>query len=71
MWYDQLPDGRPLVLRRTDSGWLATCLSRRAEAGTAEEAIREAAGAPVDGTRAELDEWIAEHVAELEAADQS
>lgn len=67
MWQDYLPDGRPLVLRRTDSGWVASCLANRIEAPTAEEAIRGAVEAPISGTQEELDEWIAAHVAELEA----
>ena len=32
MWETYTPDGRLLVLRRTDTGWLATCLAARAEA---------------------------------------
>ncbi len=71
MWEAYTPDKRLLVIRRTAGGWLATCLSARVEAPTAEEAIRGAIGAPAppEGEQAAdpvLETWIAEHVAALE-----
>jgi pyruvoyl-dependent arginine decarboxylase (PvlArgDC) len=68
MWDTYTPDGRLLVLRKTDEGWLATCLSNRAEAPTADEAIRGAVGAGTPADDPELEAWIAEHVAALESA---
>jgi hypothetical protein len=68
MWQAYTPDQRLLILRRTEAGWLATCLSNRAERPTAEAAIREAVGAPLDGRVEALEAWIADHVAELGAA---
>jgi hypothetical protein len=68
MWDTYTPDGRLLVLRRAEDGWIATCLSRRAEAPTAEEAIREAIGVESPPGDAELEAWIAEHAAALESA---
>ena len=65
MWQSTTPDGRLLVLRRSGDGWLATCLSNRAESLTAEGAIRQAIGAPLDGRLEALEAWIADHVAEL------
>jgi hypothetical protein len=67
MWDTYTPDGRLLVLRRTDEGWIATCLSRRAEAATAEEAIRGAIAVESPSGDAELEEWITAHVAALES----
>ena len=72
MWEAYTPDKRLLVIRRTGEGWLATCLSARVEAATAEEAIRGAIGAPAPAAGeqpgdSELEAWIAEHVAALEA----
>jgi hypothetical protein len=55
----------------TEDGWLATCLSNRAESPTAEGAIRQAIGAPLDGRIEALEAWIADHVAELDAAGES
>jgi hypothetical protein len=67
MWQTYTPDGMVLILRRTDDGgWLGTCLGRRVEAGTAEEAIRGALGADDPSGDAKLEEWIAEHLAALE-----
>jgi hypothetical protein len=68
MWQTYTPDGRLLLLRRTDDGWHATCLARSVQAATAEAAIRGAidAGAPSDDP--ELEQWIADHVAELDSA---
>ena len=66
MWQAYTPDGRLLILRRSASGCLATCLSSRAESPTAEEAIRGALGAPLDGRVEALEAWIADHVAELD-----
>jgi hypothetical protein len=67
MWSTDMPDGRFLTLRKTEDGWLATCLSNRSEAPTAEQAIREAAGGRLlDRPEAEFDEWVASLVAELE-----
>jgi hypothetical protein len=68
MWDTYTPDGRLLVLRRADDGWIATCLSRRGEAPTAEEAIREALGVESPSENAELEAWIKEHAAALESA---
>jgi hypothetical protein len=68
MWQTTTPDGRTLILRRTEEGWLATCLATRAEGATAEEAIRGAVGSDLNGNDAELERWIADHVAELDAA---
>jgi hypothetical protein len=67
MWQTYTPDGMILTLRRNDDGWLATCLTRRVEAATAEEAIRGALGVEKPSGEAKLEEWIAEHVAALEA----
>ncbi|HEX4519688.1 MAG TPA: hypothetical protein VH063_08930 [Gaiellaceae bacterium] len=67
MWQTYTPDDKLLVLRRTDAGWLATCLAARAEAENAEDAIREALGVDNPSGDAELETWIAEHVAALEA----
>ncbi len=68
MWQSYTPDGRLLILRRSGDGWLATSLSRRGESESAEQAIREALGAPLDGNSEALEAWIVEHVAALEAA---
>jgi len=68
MWDTYTPDGQLLVLRRTDEGWIATCLSRRGEAASAEEAIREAIGVESPSGDAELEQWIREHVDALESA---
>ena len=68
MWQATPPDGRLLFLRRSEAGWLASCLASRAEAPSAEEAIRKAVGAPLDGRLDTLEAWIADHVAELEGA---
>jgi hypothetical protein len=68
MWDTYTPDGRLLVLRRTDEGWIATCLSRRGEAASAEEAIREAIGVENPSGDAELEQWIKEHVDALDSA---
>ncbi len=68
MWDTYTPDGRLLVLRRTDEGWIATCLSRRGEAPSAEEAIREAIGVENPSGDAELEQWIKEHVDALDSA---
>ena len=67
MWDTYTPDGRLLVLRRAEDGWIATCLSRRAEGATAEEAIRGAIGVESPSGDAELEEWIRAHVAALES----
>lgn len=67
MWDTYTPDGRLLVLRRAEDGWIATCLSSRAEAPTAEEAIRGAVGVENPSGDVELEAWIKEHVAALEA----
>ena len=40
MWQTYTPDGSVLALRLQDGLWIATCLGARAEAATAEEAIR-------------------------------
>ena len=66
MWDTYTPDGRLLVLRRTDDGWIATCVTNRAEAPTAEEAIRGAIGVESPSGDEELESWIQEHVAALE-----
>lgn len=71
MWQTFTPDGMILTLRRNDGGWLATYLTRRVEAGTAEEAIRGALGVENPSGEAKLEEWIAEHVAALEAEAES
>jgi hypothetical protein len=65
MWQTYTPDDKLLVLRRTDSGWLATCLATRAEAESVEDAIREALGVGNPSGDEELESWIAEHVAAL------
>jgi pyruvoyl-dependent arginine decarboxylase (PvlArgDC) len=67
MWQTYTPDNELLVLRRTDSGWLATCLSARAESASAEAAIREAIGVGKPSGDEELEAWIAEHVSALES----
>ncbi len=66
MWQTYTPDNKLLVLRRTDTGWLATCLATRAESANAEEAIREALGVEQPSGDEELEAWIAAHVAALE-----
>ena len=66
MWQTYTPDGLVLTIRRHDDGWLATCLQRRVEAPTPEEAIRGALGIETPSGNAKLEEWIAEHVAALE-----
>ncbi len=71
MWQTYTPDDRLLVLRRTGSGWLATCLSARAESESAEGAIREAIGAGTPSGDEELEAWIAEHVKALESESES
>jgi hypothetical protein len=68
MWDTNTPDGRLLVLRRTGNGWLATCLSNRVEAATADEAIRGAIGAGSPAEDPELEAWIAAHAADLDSA---
>jgi hypothetical protein len=69
IWQAYTADGRLLILRRTESsGWLAICLSKRAESPTAMAAIRRALGAPLDGRVEALEAWIADHVAELDSA---
>ncbi|HEY4347936.1 MAG TPA: hypothetical protein VGM80_10125 [Gaiellaceae bacterium] len=68
MWQTYTPDGRVIAIRKTESGWLATCLANRVESASAEQAIREAIGEPLEGTREELDRWIVEHAVDLEAA---
>jgi hypothetical protein len=67
MWDTYTPDGRLLVLRKADDGWLATCNASRVEAATAEEAIRGAIGAESPSGDEELEAWIKEHVAALES----
>ncbi len=66
MWQTYTPDNRLLVLRRTDDGWLATCLATRAESPSAEAAIREAIGVSNPSGDEELEAWIAQHLAALE-----
>lgn len=67
MWQTSTPDGRGLVLRRTETGWLATCLGNRVESDSAAEAIRQAVGPDSKSTEAELDDWIGRLVDELGA----
>ena len=67
MWQTYTPDGMIVTIRREGDGWLATYLQRRIEAATAEEAIRGALGVGSPADDAKLEEWIAEHVAALEA----
>ncbi len=52
-------------------GWLATCLSSRGESPNAEEAVRQAVGAPLDGRVEELEDWLADLVASLAAAGEA
>ena len=66
MWQTYTPDNKLLVLRRTDAGWLATCLAARAESASAEVAIRDALGVTKPSGDEELEAWIAAHVAALE-----
>ena len=67
MWQTYTPDYQVFVLRRTDDGWLATCLRRtRAESQRAEAAIREAIGVSNPSGDEELEAWIAQHLAALE-----
>jgi hypothetical protein len=69
MWDTYTPDGRLLVVRRGEGGsWIATCLSTRAEAASAEAAIREAIGVENPSGDEQLEAWIAGHVAELDKA---
>jgi hypothetical protein len=67
MWQTYTPDGVILTIRRQDDGWLATCLHRRTEASTPEEAIRGALGVESPSGDPKVEEWIAEHLAALEA----
>jgi hypothetical protein len=67
MWQTYTPDGMILTLRNDAGGWLATYLHRRVEAPTPEEAIRGALGVGSPAEDAKLEEWIAEHLAALEA----
>jgi hypothetical protein len=67
MWQTFTPDGRGLVLRRIETGWVATCLGNRIESDSAAEAIRQAVGSDSKSTEAELEQWIGELVAELDA----
>ena len=69
MWQTYTPDGRLLLLRRNVDGWHATCLARSAEATTAEEAIREAIGVGTPADDPELEQWVVDHVAELDSVD--
>lgn len=66
MWQTYTPDNRLLVLRRTDTGWLATCLAARTESESAEGAIRGALGVGGPSGDDELETWIADHVAALD-----
>jgi hypothetical protein len=66
MWQTYTPDNKLLVVRRTDTGWLATCLAKRAESASAEAAIREVLGVEQPSGDEELEAWIAAHVAALE-----
>jgi hypothetical protein len=67
MWQTYTPDGLILTIRREGEGWLATYLQQRVEAPTPGEAIRGALGVGSPADDAKLEEWIAEHVAALEA----
>ena len=67
MWQTYTPDGMIVTIRRERDGWLATYLQRRIEASTPEEALRGALGIGSPADDAKLEEWIAEHVAALEA----
>jgi hypothetical protein len=67
MWQTYTPDGVILTLRKQDDGWLATCLHRRVEAPTPEEAIRGALGVEKPSGDPKVEHWIAEHLAALEA----
>ena len=67
MWQTYTPDGLILTIRREGDGWLATYLQQRVEAPTPGEAIRGALGVASPADDAKLEEWIAEHVAALEA----
>ena len=69
MWKTYAPDGRSLLIRRNEDGWVATCGATRVEAPTAAEAIRGALGtgaAALGGEGGSLEAWIAEHAAQLE-----
>jgi len=67
MWQTYTPDGLTLTLRRGAEGWLATYLERRVEGASPEEAIRGALGVESPAGDAELESWIAKHVAALDA----
>jgi hypothetical protein len=67
MWQTYTPDGLILTIRREGDGWLATYLQQRVEAQTPGEAIRGALGVGTPAEDAKLEEWIAEHIAALEA----
>ena len=71
MWQTYTPDGMIVTIRRDGDGWLATYLQRRIEASTPEEALRRALGVGSPADDAKLEEWIAEHVAALEAESAS
>ncbi len=68
MWQTFTPDGLVLALRRTGAGWVASCLAQRAEAPTAEEAIRLVLRVENPSGDEKLEAWIRAHVAELDAA---
>jgi hypothetical protein len=67
MWQTYTPDGLILTIRQENDAWLATYLQRRVEAETPEEAIRGALGVESPADDEKLEEWIAEHLAALEA----
>jgi hypothetical protein len=71
MWQTYTPDGSVLVLRLEERVWIATCLGARAEAGSAEEAIREVLRVDKPSGDEVLERWIADHVAELDAEAQA
>ena len=68
MWQTYTPDGSVLALRLQDGLWIATCLGIRVEAPTAEEAIRGVLRVEKPSGDEALERWIADHVAELDAA---
>ncbi len=58
MWQTYTPDGSVLALRLQDGLWIATCLGARADAATAEEAIRGALRVEKPSGDDRLEQWI-------------
>ena len=72
-WRTYTPDGRALTVKRRGRRWLARCGSKEAASEALTEAIRDALGYDRDEalatatTPAQLERWIADRAAEIEA----